>query len=260
MDDVALTAYLERIGVARADATLDAILWGHVTSIPFENLDILLGRPIELELEAIHAKLVTRRRGGYCFEHNALLAAALEALGFTVTRLAARVRWLASGPTPRTHMLLAVETRDGRVLCDVGFGGSSPTGPIPLRAGAEVALHHTRYRLVEDCDALLLQLLVDGAWADLYAFTLEPQLAVDYEVANHFTSTHPRSHFTRGPVVALTVADGRVTLRGVELTRRLVGEVTRETISDPERYLAVLAELGLAFPPGTRFRGGPENV
>jgi len=257
MDDAALAAYLDRIGVPRDGGTLEAILWGHVTAIPFENLDILLGRPIELELEAIHAKLVTRRRGGYCFEHNTLLAAALEALGFRLTRLIGRVRWLAAGPTPRTHMVLAVEQGDGeRVLCDAGFGGHCPTGPIPLRAGADVTLHHARFRLVEDGGGLMLQSELDRAWVDLYTFTLEPQHAIDFEVANHFTSTHPRSHFTRGPVVAHAVADGRITLRGTELTSRRGGEVTREVIDDPERFLAVLAEMGLEFPPGTRFRGG----
>lgn len=263
MDAAALAAYLDRIGVAPpARPDLDALArvqWGHVRAIPFENLDILLGEPIRIDLASVHGKLVERRRGGYCFEHNTLLAAALGALGYPVTTLAARVRWMATGPMPRTHMLLAVEVAGDRWLVDVGFGANSPTAPIRLAAGAEAALHHDRYRLIEDGGGLLLQVALpdaDGGWADLYGFTLEPQHAVDYEVANHYTSTHPASHFTKAPTVGRTTDEGRITLRGRELARRRGGEITRETIDDPDRILDVLArDFGLVFPPGTRFRG-----
>ena len=257
-----IDAYLGRIGVARpARADLDAlaaIQWGHVTSIPFENLDILLGEPIRIDLPSVCAKLIDGRRGGYCFEHNTLLAAVLRELGYEVTTLAARVRWMATVPTPRTHMLLAVEAGGGRWLVDAGFGGTCPTAPIALAAGTEAQLHHDRYRLVEDGAGLMLQLWMPDAWTDLYWFTLEPQFPIDYEVANHFTSTHPSSHFTKAPTVARTTDAGRITLRGNELARRRGGQIERSPITDPEQYLAVLAgELGLVFPPGTRFRGGP---
>jgi N-hydroxyarylamine O-acetyltransferase len=260
-----LDAYLARIGVPAAQAArpdldaLAAILWGHVRSIPFENLDILLGEPIRIDLPSVIAKLVERRRGGYCFEQNTLLAAALGEVGFAVTPLAARVRWMATAPTARTHMLLAVEVPGrGRYLADAGFGGNCPTLPIPLAAGAEVAMHLDRYRLIDHELGLMLQVALPDGWADLYAFTLEPQLAVDYEVANHFTSTHPSSHFTKAPTVAITTDDGRITLRGSEVARRRGAEIARETITDPDRLLEVLAaELRLVFPPGTRFRGGP---
>src|SRR6266511_3875640 len=147
MDPDDLAAYLGRIGLTRPLAadleSLAAIQWAHVTHIPFENLDILLGRGIAIDLPSVVAKLVRGGRGGYCFEHNALLAAVLEELGYGVTRLAARVRWMATGPTPRTHMLLGVDVPPGpnaeRYLVDVGFGGTCPTVPMPLVAGAEVA-------------------------------------------------------------------------------------------------------------------------
>ena len=206
--------YLERIGVARpARADLDAlaaIQWAHLGSIPFENLDILLGEPIRIDLPSVAAKLIDRRRGGYCFEHNTLLAAALGELGFAVTTLAARVRWMATAPTARTHMLLAVEVEGESYLVDAGFGGQCPTAPIRLAAGTEAALHHDRYRLIADGAGLLLQMQVPDGWADLYWFTGEPMHPIDYEVANHFTSTHPSSHFTRAPTVARTGPEGRV--------------------------------------------------
>jgi len=263
MDADDLAAYLARIGVNRPSApdlaSLAAIQWAHVSTIPFENLDILLGRPVKIDLASVVAKLVAGGRGGYCFEQNALLAAVLEALGYGVTRLAARVRWLATGPTPRTHMLLAVDVRGtGRYLVDVGFGGACPTGPIPLAGGADVALRHDRYRLRAEGDGLLLQMASGDGWMDLYWFTLEPQSPIDYEVANHYTSTHPQSRFVLGMVCARVTEEGRVSVRGNELVRRRGADVEREAIDDGERLLEVLAsEIGLRFPSGTRFRHGP---
>jgi len=264
LDGAALDAYIARLGIAPSPArpdldTLCAIVWAHLTTIPFENLDVLLGEPIRLDVASVTAKLIARRRGGYCFEHNTLLAAALRALGYGVTTHAARVRWMTTGPTPRTHMLLAVDVPGaGRWLADVGFGGACPTAPMPLAPGAPVAMHHDRYRLVEDGAELRLQLEArDGGWSDVYAFTLEPQLPIDHEMANWFTSTYPQSRFLTGPMIAITTAEGRKTFRAGELVRRGTGG-GRERIDDGDRFLAVLSEeFGLVFPPGTRFRGGP---
>src|SRR5262249_10311169 len=131
-----LDAYLRRIEYAGerrpTRAALEAVHLAHATHIPFENLDILLGKPIRLDIASVQAKLVHGRRGGYCFEQNQLLAAALEAFGFPVTRLAARVRLGATRVLPRTHMLLAVEVEGTRYLADVGFGGGGPLLPLPL--------------------------------------------------------------------------------------------------------------------------------
>lgn len=269
-----LDAYLARIGVTRAavaEPTLDTlatVAWAHVSSIPFENLEILLGRGVSIDLPDIEAKLVAGRRGGYCFEHNTLLTAALRALGFTVTNHLARVRWNGTALTPRTHMLLSVASPgsagarsviDGH-LVDCGFGGQCPTAPIPLRHDEVFPQRHDRLRLVREGDEHVLQLAIMDGWEDLYAFTLEPQHAIDFEVANHYTATHPRSHFRVGPRVARTTADGRITLRDGELAFRRGGEVTRRTVTDPDELLAILdADFGLAFPPGTRFAGAHEE-
>src|SRR5438552_5613549 len=124
----ALDAYLARIGYTGprepTPAVLEAVHLAHATHIPFENLDIQLGRPILLDLASLQAKLVHGRRGGYCFEQNTLFAAALEQLGFRVTRLAARVRIGATRLSPRTHMTLKVDVDEGSWLADVGFGGA----------------------------------------------------------------------------------------------------------------------------------------
>ena len=131
-------------------ATLRELHLAHATHIPFENLDILLGRPIRLDLESVAAKLIDARRGGYCFEQNALFAAVLEAIGFRVTRLAARVRMGATEVRPRSHMLLAVDVESERWLADVGFGGEGLLLPVRLKVG-EVERHFGwQYRVIAE--------------------------------------------------------------------------------------------------------------
>ena len=132
-----LEAYLRRIGVSDELgpdlASLEAVHIAHLEAIPFENLDVRLGRPIRLDPESLHAKLIARRRGGYCFEQNGLFASALRSIGFRVETLEARVRPRdGTGPYPRTHMALRVSVGDGDYLADVGFGAFGPLLPVPL--------------------------------------------------------------------------------------------------------------------------------
>jgi len=255
-----LERYLARIGWAGARApsaaTLRGLCWAHARSIPFENLDVLLGRPIRVELEAVTRKLVDDRRGGYCFEQNTLFAGALRALGFRVTTLAARVRWGAAPDqvTARTHMVLRVDVDGERWLADVGFGGTSPPEPLRLLPGIEQPTRLESYRVMEAGAGYQLEVRLDDAWVPLYQLTLEEHHPIDYVVASHYTSTHPDSHFTRGIVVARLDEGVRFTLRGRELGVRRGGVVTRRTIDDDDELLAELARtFGLVFPPGTRF-------
>jgi len=226
----------------------------HLGAIPFENLDILLGRPILLDLGSLQDKLVGARRGGYCFEQNTLFRAVLERLGFTVTSLAARVRAGATGVRARTHMLLQVELPEGVFVTDVGFGANGPLGPLPLQEGREHWLGLAGHRLRQDGELWVLEGNTDGQWSDLYAFTLEPQYPVDFEVANHYTSTHPGSAFVKTLTAQRLWPERRVVLRNRELTIR-EGRITETTtIRGPEHLLDVLERhCDLPFPPGTRF-------
>jgi N-hydroxyarylamine O-acetyltransferase len=229
----------------------------HVGHIPFENLDILLGRPILLDLESLSKKLVANQRGGYCFEQNTLYAAVLEELGFQVQRLAARVRMGATSVLPRTHMLLCVEIGVESWLADVGFGASGLLRPIRLVSGAVSRQFAWTYRLVEESGLWILQGLQNDAWQDMYAFTQEPQFPVDYEMANHYTSTHPTSRFVQTLTAQLSTPEARYTLRGREIIVEKGTEVRQQTIEDDEALLEVLAlPFGLRFPAGTRFRQG----
>jgi N-hydroxyarylamine O-acetyltransferase len=156
-----LDAYLERTGAAPPLApgreALVALHRAHCAAIPFENLDLLLGRGISLDLAALEAKLVRGRRGGYCFEQNTLFRAALEAMGFRTTALAARVRVGTTEVRPRTHMLLRVDLPEGPFLADVGFGGDGLVHPIPLAEGRENWVGPTGHRLRREGDLWVLQ-------------------------------------------------------------------------------------------------------
>jgi len=257
-----MPAYLQRIGyhgdLSPRPALLDAIHLAHATRIPFENLDILMGRPIRVDLESIQAKLVYGNRGGYCFEHNLLLAAALQAIGFQITMLAARVRLGSDRMRARTHMLLMVDVGGTRVLADVGFGARGFLKPLPFRPGGIFQRGRWTYRLVADDGAWVLQERTDTDWIDLYAFTLEPQYWIDYKVANHYVSTHPDSHFAGNIIVQQPTPEARYSLLNLDFSIDRGTAVTTRTLGDPAELLQVLEEtFGLVFPPGTHFRFEP---
>jgi N-hydroxyarylamine O-acetyltransferase len=257
-DALDLEAYLGRIGYSGrlqpAHAVLEAIHLAHATHIPFENLDILLKRPIRLDLSSLQAKLVTGGRGGYCFEQNLLFSAVLQRLGFSVTQLAARVLYRSRRKFPRTHILLLVNVEDATWLADVGFGVEGLLLPVPFGGGREARQFAWTYRVVEAGGEWILQSLRNDTWTDLYSFSLEPQLAVDFEPANHYSATHPDSRFVRRLTVQLPTPEVRYLLRNRELVLDRGGTVTRRVLADDDELLAVLAEtFGLRFPAGTRF-------
>ncbi|MDI9240004.1 arylamine N-acetyltransferase [Lysobacter sp. LF1] len=242
-----LDAYLERIGydgpVAPTTDALQAIAFKHATTIPFENLAPFLGLSVDLSPDALERKLVSQRRGGYCFEHNLLLWQALTAIGFDVSGLAARVLW--NGPddriTPRSHMLLRIAGEEGALLVDVGFGGMTPTGVLALRADVEQSTPHEPFRLIQRDGDWWMQAKVGEGWPTLYRFDLQRQHPVDYEAPNHYLSTNPVSHFTSGLTVARPVPGGRHALRNRELAfHPLDGASERRTLRDVDEMLDVL--------------------
>ncbi len=242
-----LERYFRRVGFtgerAPTLATLERLQLAHATTIPFENLDVRLGRPIALDLPSLEAKLVGRRRGGYCFEQNTLFAAVLGALGFAVQTLEARVR--PPGATtllPRTHMTLRVRFPDGDRLADVGFGGDGPLLPVPFD-GTPVACAGDSHCLAREPDGTrVLRRRAGEGWSDLYAFLEAPAQPVDFLVANHFTSTWPHSTFVRSLTAQRSTLDARHVLRGRSYTRRC-GEVSETRELDDGAALALLRDV-----------------
>jgi N-hydroxyarylamine O-acetyltransferase len=236
---------------------LNAIIAAHTKSIPFENIDVLLGRPILLEREALVAKLLTGGRGGYCFEHNGLLLLVLEALGFDVTPLSARVRLQRPRDftPPRTHMFVRVQIDDRSWLADTGVGGLSPTCALTFDLDIEQATPHEPRRIVREGDLFFHQVKLGDAWEDVCEFTGERMPPIDREVANWFTSTSPRSHFKNRLVVALAGESGvRYSLLNHELTfRRADGSAERHHIETHDELVAILADVfDIHLPPDAR--------
>jgi N-hydroxyarylamine O-acetyltransferase len=257
-----LDAYCARIGYAGARgptlATLHALVAAHTRAIPFENLDVLLGRGIDLAPAAIQRKLVRDGRGGYCFEQNGLFLLVLEALGFRVTPMSARVRLRhpRDYTPPRTHLFLRVELCGEPWLADVGVGGLSLTAPIRLTEDLEQPTPHETRRIIREGGRLFHQARLGAEWTDIYEFTLEEMPPIDREVANWFTSAHPQSHFRNRLMAARAApAGGRLTLLNDEFTiRGADGHADSRRLGSADELLAVLEEhFGLRFPAGTRF-------
>jgi len=258
---VDLDRYFARIGFHGARtatlATLNEIVRGHVESIPFENLDVLLGRRIDLDPAAVERKLIGARRGGYCFEQNSLLLDVLTQLGFEARPLSARVRMQRPRDyTPqRTHLFVRVEL-DTSWLVDVGIGSMSMASAIRLDTDEPQPTPHEPRRLVREANRIFHQAQLGDDWHDVYEFTLEEMPPIDREVANWYTSTHPESSFKQRLTCARALPGGcRVTLLNRELTmRRPGGQADHRMIESPDELLAILAEqFGLVFAPGTRF-------
>ncbi|HET7743087.1 MAG TPA: arylamine N-acetyltransferase [Mycobacterium sp.] len=225
--DLDPAAYLTRIGydgpTSPTEETLHALVAAHGRTIPFENLDPVLGVPVdELGPVVLEDKLVARRRGGYCYEHNGLFGFVLDALGFGVERITGRVVWMREPDAPlpaKTHQVLSVTVPgdDQPFLVDVGFGGQTLSSPIRLVVGPTQQTRHEPYRIVEDGAQLMLSAQVRETWQSLYVFTTQPRPRIDLEVGSWYVSTHPSSIFVTGLTAALVTDDARYNLRGRNL-------------------------------------------
>jgi N-hydroxyarylamine O-acetyltransferase len=218
----------------------------HAQTIPFENLDPLTGRRVSLDLAAVVDKLVERRRGGYCFEQNTLLAHVLMQLDFRVTPLVARVLWgrAPDAVTPKTHMLLRVDFDDGPWMVDVGFGAVTLTSPLRIVAGEPQQTTLEPFRLADASHgAFDVEMQTGDTWTKVYRFNMHPAEWIDYEVSNWFTSTHPASFFTTELVVTRVRPDGRAILFDDRLTLRSKdGGVTERRIADAHELATLLRD------------------
>ncbi|MFJ6937988.1 arylamine N-acetyltransferase [Streptomyces sp. NPDC101132] len=218
-----LDAYLARVGYdgpRTADAaTLRALHRAHLATFSFENVALALGGAIDIDIDAIQRKMVGEGHGGYCYENNLLFAAVLERLGFPVSRLLSRVRRGNAPVRWRSHTVLLVEADGRRWIADVGFGDEGPLEPVPFEAGGLMSAGDWTWRLDQEGDDWILRNEHADGWFDVWAVRLERQHAIDFQVANYYSSTHPRSPFVGQLVAQRPEAHVRYSLRNQELVR-----------------------------------------
>ncbi|MBW0016131.1 MAG: arylamine N-acetyltransferase [Mycobacterium sp.] len=249
---VDLAGYFDRVnyrgGTEPTLEVLQGLMTAHTGTIPFENLDPLLGTPVfDLSPEALTDKLVRRRRGGYCYEQNGLMGSVLAELGFGVRRLAGRVVWMrepVAPPPEQTHTMLAVTFpgSGGAYLVDVGFGGQTLTSPIRLETGSVQPTTHEPYRLEDRGDGLVLQALVREHWQDLYVFTTQTQPQIDLQVGCWYVSTHPSSFFVTSLMTALITEDARINLAGRDLAIHRRDGTEKIVLADAAAVVGALRE------------------
>lgn len=207
--------YLSRIGLQKtpnADlAGLHQLQNHHMRHVPFENLDVVMGRPLNLSREALFEKIVMYRRGGYCFELNTLYAVLLEEIGFALVSMLARV-WLRDPPEtpPRTHLVYRVKIEGVDWISDVGFGGRAARVPLKIEDGYEIDDGEGCIRIRKDeTFGYRISRLQEGIWSDQYTVETAPAHRADILSGNHWTENHPSSHFKQGIGVGLFTEVGR---------------------------------------------------
>ena len=247
---VDLDAYCARIGyngpLTPTVETLRALHELHPASIPFEAIDVLLDRGIDISPDAVDSKLIGRRRGGYCYEHNSLFKRVLTAIGFRVEGLVATVRWMTppgSAPAPRSHMVLRVTIDGVPWLADVGFGVCVPTSPLRMDVRDAQPTRHESFRVIPFGAGPLVQALVNGEWLSAYDISPEPLMDGHYEPLNWFTSTHPSSHFRERLIVTRVTAQARYSLLQGRLTVRTAGGETERSFLSADEIEQTLSDI-----------------
>lgn len=229
--------------------TLTGLIEAHTARVPFENLDVLLGRPVRLDLKGLQDKIVGARRGGYCFEHATLFAAVLESLGFHVTRHAARVILFGPvGEAKRDHMFMTVTLGGTTYVVDPGFGPYAPRFPVPL---VDTAAGQATHWMQRDGQFWILHVTrEDRQPVAGWATTLEAEGPRDFEVFNHYVSTHPTSPFLNWIFLSAVTPEGRINIMNRNVTfLRGDNAPTVSQLEDRAALRALLAEhLGFDLP------------
>lgn len=240
-----IAAYLRRIGydgpLDPSLQTLESLHRAHLLAVPFENLDIHIGRPIILDDERLFRKIVEDGRGGFCYELNSVFAQLLGALGFRVTMLSAAVNSEESGLGPDfDHMALMVELEE-RWLVDVGFGDSFRL-PLRLDERGQQGQDDESFRIDIEGENLTYLRLQDREWKLQYLFTLRPRQLSDYADMCLYHQTSPKSHFTRKRVCTKATPEGRITLSDLRLITTLRGGRSERKLADEEEFRAALRD------------------
>ncbi|MCL9809686.1 arylamine N-acetyltransferase family protein [Flavobacterium luminosum] len=245
-----IAAYYNRIGFTAtpkvALETLQQLNFLHATTIPFENLNPILKVPVAIDLASVEQKIVHEGRGGYCFEQNSLLYHVLQQIGFQVVPLAGRVVWNMPEETmtAQTHLFLKVTLEGQEYLVDVGFGAQTLTQPVPFVLGEVHQIPHETIRIIQKDSYYIMQTLLHEEWRPMYKFTAQEAHFVDFEVANWYTSTHPKHIFTNILTVALAGHEGRYALADNKFsTYSLEGKAEVKHVTSVAELKAILTDV-----------------
>lgn len=194
---------------------LDAVHYKHITSIPFEAIEPYMDREVAVDIDSVFEKLVTRRRGGYCFEQNELLCSALNAAGIHTYGVLARCAGPDGAFGAHSHRMNVAEADGVRYIADVGYGGDCFVHPLRLELDAEQSDGRNTYRVVKGSEVQYsVQMLKDGSFSNLLGFDDIPAKACDFEMSNFYTNFNPKSGFKLFLMCARQFDFGKVTLFG----------------------------------------------
>ncbi len=240
-----LKNYLNRINYAgkiQADLkTLNALMSHQLQSVPFENTEVQAGRIPSLVLEDIYAKIVTDKRGGYCYEVNGLFAMALSAIGFEWYFIGARPMFYPSR-RPKTHMVIVVILDGESYLCDTGFGGYGLREPLKVVETLAAEQNGDQFRLAFIDEEFVLSSLVNEEWMPQYGFALSQQEWIEFSLANYFNATHPETIFTQKKLAIIQTPTGRKIL--VDNSLKIIDQGIT-TVSEVEYFSAAKEQFGL---------------
>ena len=246
MYEFPLDEYCERVGLTTGSGAsvsrLEDLQSAQIHTLPYENFDVLLDREINLGVDHLVNKMVRSARGGYCFELNGLFKAVLEAEGFQVRTLLARVH-LLNEPTGRGHQVALVAIGGQEWIVDVGNGAYCPRQPLPFEHGLETSHNGLPLRIVDHELGHMLQAKEEAGWKDIYSFDLTPVVPADIDYGNHFTSTHPQSFFRSARIAVLFDPNGQSVVFNDTCTISRDGQTTSIDLPDDPTYLEKLKEL-----------------
>ena len=247
--------YLERIGMTPEDVShtyefLKALQQNHICSVPYENLDILNGKPIDLSKEALFEKIVTKHRGGYCFELNGAVMHLLRELGFETKSYFGRFLKGEKDIPVRRHRVIVTECDGKRYVVEVGIGIEAPRAPLLLEEGTpQVCSNGTFCFTKDDFLGWVLNEKMDGKWMPYYAFTEEEQLDIDFIQPSFYCEKHPASPFNKSPMVAIKTPNGRRAINDHDYKVFENGELVHieENITDTRLYQILKTDFGIEW-------------
>jgi len=249
MDEKTLAAYLDRIEAARPEtvdaAALRVLHHAHLLTVPFENLSIHMSETISLDEDTLLGKIVTRRRGGFCYELNGAFALLLRALGADVAMVAARVYGNGSLSPPFDHMALLVRLADGTGpwVADVGFGSHS-VYPLLFSSRQEQDDPAGRYRMADAPDG---DVDVFAGGEPQYRIEPRPRLLADFVPTCWWQQTSPDSHFTQSTICSRLTPDGRISISGHTLIRTSGGSRAEQLLASDKVLAAYREHFGISL-------------